>query len=107
MAGACCIREAEIDERPPRRPAFGLKQRVIDPCLRTLGVDGFRNDVEVAGDDERRFLLEEIGDAGPHPLHPTEFVSEFIRADRIAVRQVERDDANHAVAEWHQSFDPT
>ena len=106
MAGARRVGEAEVEERPPRRPAFGLEQRVIDPGLRTLGVGGFGNDVEVAGKDERRLVLEEAWRARPHALHPGELVGEFLGADRIAVRQVERDDADHAVAERHQRFDP-
>ena len=74
VAGADGVRQAEVEERAERAAAFGLKQRVVHPSVRALGVDGLGDDVEIAGEDERRFIVEQRARVLLQALHPRELV---------------------------------
>ena len=68
--GAHGFRETEIDQTPEGLPRLRLEQRVAQPVLRVLGVDRLRNDVEVAGQNQRLLQFEPLLRPALQPRHP-------------------------------------
>src|SRR5882757_2968900 len=52
-AGPDCVSQPEIAQGPKPFPRLRQEQRVTSPQLRASGISRGRNDVEVAGEDER------------------------------------------------------
>ena len=66
-----------------------------------------RNDVEIAGQDQRLFVLHELARMGDEPLHEHELVWVFLRTGRIAVRQIDARHPHDAVAGRDDRFEVT
>src|SRR5690348_7011059 len=77
--GALRIGHAKADEAAPTLGALRPIERVADPGLGTLGIDGRRDDVEVAEKDERLLKRQALLNEPREPIHPAELVWEFLR----------------------------
>ncbi len=87
---------AEVEEVAEAGAGLGLKEGVADPVGRFVAVDVFRDDVEVAADDGGCLVEEPVVHLQGEPVHPVEFVEEFVGADGVSVGEVDVDDAEVA-----------
>ena len=99
------IGQAEAEQGLESLARLGLEQRVLGPGGGIVDVAGCRNDVEVAGEDQRLLGLEPLLRILKKPRHPFELVGIFLGSDRIAVGQIEAGDAQHAALERHHAFE--
>jgi hypothetical protein len=105
LAGAQSVGEAERLQAAQRGARFRLEERVVDPRLRALGVDGLGDDVVVAGEDEGFLLVEQIAGVRLEPLHPGQLVGKFLGRDRVAVGQVNGGDAERGARHGDDRLD--
>ena len=73
-----------------------LEQRIRFPVLDVVAVDVARDDVVIAADDNLGFCCLQRAQAFFETVHPFQLVSEIVRSGRVAVGQVNVDDANAA-----------
>lgn len=73
---------------------FWLKEGIVDPGSGLMTVDVLGNDIEGATDHRGNAIVLPLADLRKKPFHPGEFVLELLRADRIAVGQINDDDAD-------------
>ncbi len=101
------VGQPERHEFAEFHPRLGQEQRVVDPLFRMGRVARLRNDVEIAGQDQRLFVLHELARMGDEPLHEHELVWVFLRTGRIAVRQIDARHPHDAVAGRDDRFEVT
>jgi hypothetical protein len=94
--GAQRIGQSQAEQRLERLAGLREKQRVPRPCGGVIDVRCCRNDVEVAGQNERLFRFKSFPGVLKKPRHPFEFIGIFIGVGRIAVGQIEAGDAQYA-----------
>ena len=76
----------------PGRPRFRLHHRIVLGRADRENVAVLRHHVPVAAQHRRPLVLQKLGGMRAEALHPAQLVIEFLRADRIAVGQIERTD---------------
>ena len=92
MKGAQRVTPALRDQRFERGAGFRLYQGVLVPRSRRVNVQFGRRNVEIARQQNRHLLLDELRRVRPQSLEPFELVVEFRPGLRIAIRQI---DAGH------------
>src|SRR6516165_4378903 len=105
--GPQCVGEPEAEQRLKALAGRRAEQSVIDPALGIIDIPGRRNDVEVAGQNQRLLRLEALARIFGKPRHPFELVWIFITARRVAVGQIEAGDAYHAALQCHDALQKT
>ena len=83
----------------------GAKQGVVDPGGGIVDVLGRRDDVEVAGQDQRLLGLQSLLRILKKPRHPFELVGIFVAVGGIAIGQIKAGDAQHAALQRHHAFE--
>ena len=90
------VGQPEIEEGAEPRARFEPAQRIVAQRHRIVNIVVGRADVVVAGQHERDLAAQQFARVVDQPLHPGELVGEFVGADGIAVRQIDRGDAHLA-----------
>ncbi len=72
-----------------------------------MHVVGGRDDIVVARQRQRFLVGEELSRMVDQPIHPLQLVFELVGVDRIAVRQIDRSDAQHGLSSGDHGFDIT
>lgn len=102
------IGEAQILQLAEGCAGLWQEQCVAFPHAWVVAIEGLGNDVVVARQNERFLEREAIFGKTPQPLHPGKLVGIFDRiVRRIAVRQIERADADRAAFHGKHAFDET
>ena len=83
---------ALIDQSAKGGLACRLEQRVAGHRAGREGVAILGDDIVIACEDDWTLLGEKFGRARREPLHPAQFVGEFVGPDGVAVGQVDRGD---------------
>ncbi len=94
VAGADRVGPALVEDGPEGGAAFRLHQRVVGhrPSREDIVRVVARDHVPVARQHRRLLLGEQLQRVGAEAIHPGKLVGEFLGADRIAVRKIERAD---------------
>ena len=90
------VGQPEVKEGAKPRARFHPAQSIVAKRHRVINIIVRRADIIVAGQHERDLTTQQFARVPDQPLHPAELVGEFVGADRISIRQVDRGDADLA-----------
>ena len=96
-----------LHERAELSPGLRQEQRVADPGGRVAGIGRRRNDVVVAGQDQRLLQRQTLTRIVNKPVHPFDLVGIFFGVRRVSVGQIDRRDADRAGLGGDRCFEET
>ena len=99
------VGHAKRQELAEFRARLRQKQRVVDPLLRASGVALVRDHVEIASQDQRLLVFEQLAGMDDQALQERELIGVFVGVRRIAVRQIDARDPDYAASRRHDRFD--
>src|SRR6185503_19441809 len=88
VADAESIGKTEVRDATESRAGFGLKQRVAGPGFGVIAIVGRRNNIVVAGKNQRLLERQQLTDMAIEPFQPGKLIGESFGAGRVAVRRV-------------------
>ena len=96
VAGAKGVGKPQMQDAAESRARFGLKKRVSGPRFGVVAIVRGRNDIVVAGENQRFLESQKMPDMAVQPLQPGKLLGESLRTRRIAVGRINRSYAHHA-----------
>src|SRR5690242_171350 len=78
------VGEAKIRDATESRAGFGLKQRVARPGFRIVAILSCRDDIVIAGENQRLLESEQPADMAIQPFQPGQLIGESFRARRVS-----------------------
>lgn len=104
MKGAEGVDVAEVEQGAITGTGLGLEEGVARPGGGLVAVDVLGDDVEVAADDGRDRVVAPKGELADEAVHPIELVGELVRADGVAVGEIDVDDAEAVCPTSNEDF---
>src|ERR1019366_4237095 len=99
------VGQTQIEETAKARPGLWKEKRVAFPGGRIGGVVWCWNHIVVAGENQRLLQRQKSFCVGDEPVPEGELVTVFPGLRRIAVRQIDRGDADDSIAVWDDRLD--